>query len=353
MNCDHIIDFERYYEHGLHATQEEIEVIDALNEHIPNVVIDAHTHSGAAEHFNEDNMSDFVKGHMVSTFPVTTLEKSTEISDLTFPGVSVHKLRFAHAFHGIAHKAVNSYLVDGTGPADRVALFGIHGSKMGVDYTVEELRSGKYTGLKMYYSAGEQPVYDLYDYYPKPILAQAEKSEVPIILHLPNSLVLSMDEIKDVATNFPKLRIVLAHAGVTWTDYDDAEPVFADTADYQNIFADTAGVTDTRVLEKIIRQFGDKRILFGSDEPLNLLREQTYIHPDFGPRIITDFPYHWVDKAEHEDFKDTVETPTYNHILQLEALLTAIRRVTTNPALQQQATERIFYQNAREIFDFA
>ena len=354
MSCSHPeIDYPSYYDHGLNATDEERQLIDALNEHLPDKIIDSHTHSSAEGHFDKDKLSDFTREHMVSTFPVTTLEKSSEISDLMFSKLDIRKVRFAHAFRGIAHAAVNSYLTEGVNSTDRVALFGIHGTQDGIDYTVEELHSGKYTGLKMYYSSEQEPVFDLFEYYPRPILAAAESTGTPIILHLPRSLKSSLPEIKELVTSYPKLQIVLAHAGVTWIDSEDVDAVFAQTAQYPNVMADTAGVADARVLEKIIRHFGEFRILFGSDEPLNLLREQSYEHPELGPRIITDFPYHWVNPTEYSDFHDKVGTPQYNHIMQIEALLTAIRRVAPNLQRQQTMAQAIFHDNAYRIFGFS
>lgn len=79
-----------------------------------------------------------------------------------------------------------------------------------IDYTIAELEEGagtKYHGLKMDYSSGSRPIYDLYQYFPESILARAERLEVPIILHLPRFLENSLDELKDVLESFPSLRI--------------------------------------------------------------------------------------------------------------------------------------------------
>lgn len=210
----------------------------------------------------------------------------------------------------------------------------------------------KYHGLKMYYSSGSRPIYDLYQYFPESILSRAERLEVPIILHLPRFLENSLDELKDVSESFPSLRIVLAHIGVTWIDKPDLERVFSEVASYENISVDTSGVTDSSVIEKAIRHLGIKRILFGTDEPLNLLREQTYNNPDLGPRIITDYPYHWVDYVEWKQFKDTVPAPAYSHLQQLAALESALDSVAKTEKERQEMTQAIFYDNARELFGF-
>ena len=348
-------DHQSYFTHGMNPSDEEVAWRDKLNSQLPDQIIDAHVHNSTEDSFNPNEMSDFTWSHMVSTYPVTTVEQSQQISDIMLPGKEIRRLRFAHAFRGIAHAIVNDYLVENAPAQDRVAFFGLHETPEEIDYTVAELEGGagtKYHGLKMYYSAGSKPVYDLYKYFPKPVLTEAERSETPIILHLPNSAENSLDELKDISESFPHLRIVLAHIGVTWIDNPELERVFSEVASYGNIAVDTSGVTDRGVIEKAIRYLGANYILFGTDEPLNLLREQTYDNPSLGPRIITDYPYHWVDPVEWEQFKDTVPTPTYSHLQQLAALEAALDAVTKTEAEKQAMAQAIFYDNAKKLFGF-
>lgn len=53
---------------------------------------------------------------------------------------------------------------------------------------------------------------------------------MPIILHLPNTLSRSLDEIRTLASDYSKLRIMLAHAGATWTYPKDFEVIITKTA---------------------------------------------------------------------------------------------------------------------------
>lgn len=177
---------------------------------MPDRIIDARVHNSTEDSFILEDMSGFTWVHMVSTYPVTTVEQSQQISDIMMPGKEIYRLRFAHAFRGIAHVAVNGYLVENPLEHDRVALFGLHEMPEEIDYTIAELEEGagtKYHGLKMDYSSGSRPIYDLYQYFPESILARAERLEVPIILHLPRFLENSLDELKDVSESFPSLRI--------------------------------------------------------------------------------------------------------------------------------------------------
>lgn len=345
-------DHHAYFEHGMSPTDDEIRLRDSLNTQLPGKIIDCHVHASTEDSFDVNNMSDFTWGHMVSTYPVTTIEQSNRISDLMMPDIDIRKLRFAHAFRGIAHAAVNEYLVENSPEPDRVALFGISDTPEEVDYTISELDTAHYNGLKMYYSSGKEPVYNLYEYFPKDVLARAEQTDCPIILHLPNTIENSLVELERLSEAYPNLRVALAHVGVTWIDNENLDGVFARLSLYKNFAVDTSGVVDVNVIEKAIRHLGADRVMFGTDEPLNLLREQSYENPKLGPRIISDYPYHWVDKEEYDEFKDIVPTPQYSQLQQVDSLLAAIRKVARNPKHEQDIAQKIFHDNAYSFFGF-
>lgn len=345
-------DFPSYFSHGLIPTEEEKEKRDELNVNLPDTVIDCHVHASTEDTFDVDTMNDHTWGHMISTYPVTTVEQSQQISDIMLPEITIQKLRFAHAFRGIDHSGVNEYLAANSPEQDRVALFGLHETAEEIEYTLAEMDRTVYNGLKMYYASGQEPVYDLYEYFPEQILAKAEQIGMPIILHLPRSVEQSIYEIVDISTNFPGLSIVLAHIGVTWIDHAGIDKVFDVVSSHDRIKVDTSGVADPGVVEKALRHFGPYRVLFGTDEPLNLLREQAYDNPALGPRIITDYPYHWVDTDEYNEFVGQVPTPTYSHLQQIEAIVAALNVVSTNEAEKQKISQAIFYDNAKDVYGF-
>ncbi len=68
-----------------------------------------------------------------------------------------------------------------------------------------------------------------------------------------------------VAREFPRVRILLGHSGVTWKGYEQALEV-AQSA--PNTFLDIAGSQSHRtILEHCVARIGAERLLFGSDIP--------------------------------------------------------------------------------------
>lgn len=344
-------DFRAYFTHSMKPTEYEIGFRDGLNDQLPSSIIDVHVHASEADHF-DITQAQSILDKSASTFPETTIEQSQQIDALLHPGMNVRKLRFAHAFRGINHRAVNDYLLENSPEQDRVALFGISENDEEIEYTREELRSGQYSGLKMYYCSSSEEKTKLYEYFPRPVLEVAEAVDVPIILHLPKTVSRSLDEIHAVAGDFPNLRIMLAHAGVTWTYPANFPATMAEVASHPNVSVDTSGVTNPAIIATALEQLGPARVLYGSDEPLNLLREFTYENPDLGPRLLTDYPYHWVHQDEYEANKHLLpENLMYCELQQVDALLVAIRSVAS--ARRADAyIQSIFHDNGQREFNF-
>jgi len=344
-------DFRAYFAHSMQPTEYEIGFRDVLNDQLPSSIVDVHTHAAEASHF-DITQAQSILDKSASTFPETTIEQSQQIDALLHPGVLVRKLRFAHAFKGISHRAVNEYLLENSPEEDRVALFGISENDEEIEYTREELRSGQYSGLKMYYCSSSEEKTKLYEYFPKEVLEVAEEVDVPIILHPPKTVSRSMDEIRALAHDFPDLRVMLAHVGVTWTYPTNFSATMSEVAGYKNISVDTSGVTNPSIIATALEHLGPKRVLYGSDEPLNLLREFTYTNPVLGPRLLTDYPYHWVHKDEYEAHKHLLpEHLMYCELQQVDALLVAIRGVASARHADSYV-QSVFHDNGQREFGF-
>jgi predicted TIM-barrel fold metal-dependent hydrolase len=347
------ITFDEYFEHALQLNEAEVGLRAAILPQLPDTIIDSHVHAAPADCVDIDRMPEHILAHMMSTFPIASLEKSVASSELLTPGVEVRKLRFAHVFPGVDHKKVNDYLTDESPEADRVALFGLSDSDDDIEYTREELRTDKYSALKMYYIASDPPKYGLYEYFPEPILEVAEQKGTPIILHLPHSLYSSSEEVLDLAGRYPDLKIVLAHVGVAHVPRDELGAILSAFSEHTNIYADTARVHDERIVASAISHLGADHVLYGSDEPLNLLRSTVYFNPDLqAPRLLTDYPYHWVDPVEQERWRHLSERFVHSQWEQFEAILKAIDLLDGTATSKEAILEEVFSGNAKKVFSF-
>lgn len=340
------IDRQPYMEYSLELTPSELAMRDQFVAWLPETVIDCHAHCNLREHVL--SISERTKSHMLSTFPYFSLEESEALQRLLYPGKKVQSLRFPKTFRGIDHRAANEYLLDESGPDDRVAVFGLPED---IPYTLQMLAHPRASALKMYYSYLEPPATRIYEYFVPEALEEAQARGLPIILHTPRIVSTCLDDILQVVKDFPRLRMVLAHLGLPMYIVPGLRETYEVLAGVsENVFMDTSLNASAEVIDLALSVFGSERIMYGSDEPLNLVRARVFNNPERGQRLITSYPYHWVDIAEHEKYKEFAVDVTHMHWQSLNGLRSAIDHMGSNQ--QEAAKDRIFYKNAKDLFGF-
>lgn len=336
---------EDYYAHAYNLTGEEVGIRDSLMEWLPDQIIDAHAHCNLKSHVI--SISDHAFGHMLSTFPYFTLESSERLHQLFFPGKSIRSLRFPKTFRGLDHRAANNYLLENSPASDRIALFGLPED---VEYTCRMLRHSRVSALKMYWSYVNPSAETIYQIFPPEVLEEAVALGVPIVLHLPKMIVRTIDDLLKVINDFPRLQIVLAHLGLSKMVSSGLNEAMESAAQSSSVFMDTALNPSGPVVSMALRHFGTERIMFGSDEPLNLIRSVAYEHPENGQRIVTDIPYHWVDPKEYQTYGHLAQGAIHSHWKSLLAIREAVEHLTVSE--RSAAKEALFKKTAEAVYGF-
>jgi predicted TIM-barrel fold metal-dependent hydrolase len=329
---------ERYLSAALALSAEECDRLQAALAVLPESIIDAHTHIARSQDVGA--LSAELLGHVVSTFPVYSLEMADAAKRVLWPGKQVRSARMAHALTGYRHAAINDHLQSDLPAADFLVGFGLASAPSDVGRL---LSSGGVAALKMYFHSVDPPLRTVAEVFPGSVLRAAEAEGVPIILHLPTSLPDGLGEVLDVAIRHPLLTIILAHlgghGGQTLTQ--ELPAAFHAIAEVPTVFLDTAFVLDRSLVRAAVQALGPSRILFGTDEPLSLVRATAYVHPQLGPRLYAP-GYHWSrdDGAPNEVIG---QAPTLLHIQILEAIIEAVDG--HRPSLQA-----IFHDNGLRLF---
>lgn len=336
---------EEYYAHALKMSERELEIRDEIIGWLPDEIIDAHAHCNLKEHVH--GVDPRARGHMLSTFPYFPLEMSKQLHEMFFPGKRIRSLRFPKTFRGIDHRSANQYLLQNSPEADRIALFGLPED---VAYTNAMLAHPRVSALKMYWSYVDPTAKTIYEFFKPEILEESQARDIPIVLHLPRVLVASINDLLRVVKDFPQQRIVLAHLGLSKMVIQGLEETIKTAAAFDNVFMDTALNPSAEVMSLALKCFGRERILFGSDEPLNLIRSVAYRHPQKGERIVTDFKYHWVDSDEVREYGHLAQNATHAH---WQSMLAIKRAVELLPKNQQEVTKVwIFRKAAEAVYNF-
>lgn len=334
-----------HFRHALTIKPEEEVLRKKIEEWLPRTIIDCHAHCNLESHV--DFVSDPAFRHMLSTFTYFSLEDSIKLRDLFYPMRKVRSLRFPKTFRGINHRAANDYLLAESPEEDRIAVFGLPED---VEYTVKMMRHPRASALKMYWSYVEPPAKKIYEFFTPEILEEAQALDFPIILHLPRMIVHACDDLMSMLSDFPRLRVVLPHLGLSKLLASDLEGVFRRVAQFENVWLDTALNPSADVVSLALECFGLDHVMFGSDEPLNLIRSVAYAHPEKGERIVTDYPYHWVDPIERNVYGHLAQNAVHAHWQCVLAVKSAIDRYPTKK--QEEIKGRIFYSTAKDLFRF-
>lgn len=338
------IPVEAYLEYALKFQSEEISLRAQFAEWLPDEIIDIHTHSNLKRHCL---MVDKSILRLLSTFPWFEISDHIRISKILYLNKKVRLLVFSNPYRGINHRAVNDYLVKIA--SDELGIFPVlYGLPDDIDYTISQLKTRRFYGLKMYPEYRFPRFLKICEYYPDRILSFVEDIRIPIILHLPDVPPNCLDELEGIIQRFPRLRIILPHMGLIDFPFSGIEKVFSRVSRWKSVFLDTSMVTSSEVFTIALNYCGHRKILFGTDQPLNLIRGKKYIHPRLGARVATSYSYHWAIPEEQAEFSVYAINSTHIHWQVLSALRQAIASYSSYN--QEEVKKSIFFENAKEVF---
>jgi predicted TIM-barrel fold metal-dependent hydrolase len=137
---------------------------------------------------------------------------------------------------------------------------------------------------------------------------------------------------------------------LTKTAVPGLEEAFATIAELPLVNFDTALVPSAEIVVMALKIVGTDRIMYGSDEPLNLIRSVPYMHPQRGERLATEYPYHWVNAVDYQSYKHLAAGVTHSHWSALRAIKAA---VATFPQKERdRMKQNIFCENAKVFYGF-
>ena len=136
---------------------------------------------------------------------------------------------------------------------------------------------------------------------------------------------------------FPNAKLILAHAGRGFAGHHTAEGL-SDLVGLDNLFFDTSAVCEPVAMWHILKQFGPRRLLYGSDYPVSQRRGKAFSIGD---------GFFWLYEHMIDWSKWILGAPTLAGIESLHAIKLAIEMTTLTDA----DIECIFYNNAVELLN--
>jgi glutamate-1-semialdehyde 2,1-aminomutase len=210
------------------------------------------------------------------------------------------------------------------------------------DAVTREIAAGGWAGFKVYHLFGNRP--DTQDcligeFLPDWAWEIADRHGLVIMLHLVRMRSLADPEnqtyIREHCRRYPGAKLILAHAARGFCGPHTVEGL-PGIKGLSNVYFDTSAICESLPLEAILREYGPRRLLFGTDFPVSEFRGKAFTIGD---------GYFWV----YDDTLDWVAwrmgAPTLVGIESLLALQQACRSLN----LADAEVERIFSGNVREL----
>jgi hypothetical protein len=333
----------KYLKDALHLHPKEERLRTDFNAWLPDQIIDCHAHANSVDDVKEIPLQAL--NRVYASFPGFTVEDSLHVRELLYPEKRVRTLRFANPYKGINHRGANTHLISVSPPEDRVALCGLPDDPT---YTINKISEGNYTALKIYPYYFEPPAQTISYFFPDEILDVASQTHLPIIMHLPTKLSSCLDQVLEIIDKFPKLIIILAHMGKERGVSSSSLAAYEALRPHPSIAVDISMTPSSQLISQAFYTLGPERILFGSDEPFNLLRYKIYHHPELGERYVSQYPYHWLDNRQRERFGHLAINTVHLHWQVLMAIKTAI--TTVYPKDVKTIRNLVFYESALRVF---
>lgn len=245
-----------------------------LQSFVPPKIFDAHAHWYRVDHFPADATPALAKSGPAIAGSVAFDQALGEL----MPGRTNEGLFFPFPHAQVAVDAANEFLHQELlhRPGSRGQMLITPGQDP--EFIRQEVRRCKFRGLKCYHVfSPRRPTFDslIEEFLPESQVRIAHEEGLTITLHMvrPRALADAANQatIRRYCEHYPNMQLILAHAARGFNAHHTILGIDS-LRGLANVWFDTSAVTDCGAIEAILRVFGHRRLLYGSDFPVSHLR---------------------------------------------------------------------------------
>jgi glutamate-1-semialdehyde 2,1-aminomutase len=197
-------------------------------------------------------------------------------------------------------------------------------------------------GLKPYHMySNEHPTWEssVSGYFPEWLWKIADEYKLIVMLHIVKDKAIAdagnLIEIRDMCTRYPHIKLILAHAARSFHSSLAKEGI-KELRGLENIWFDTSGICEPEAIMAILKEFGPRKLLWGSDFPISQMR---------GKCISLGDGFAWIDESSC----DWKKTPFANPVIVGVESLKALKNVSEEFGLNNTDVNDIFYYNSKRL----
>lgn len=325
-----------------------------LKSFLPDKIIDIHTHIGKGSFDPLQNKLSAPSPKSGTRRWTSLMSKEMTAEDLLgvyknlFPQNEVTPLVFGDCIHDI-HQ-VNNYVLDTKQKYGYPTLYR-SGYDMPIDELEENIIKGGHLGIKPYLN--QRPPYipanetRIFDFLTREQLELANKHGWIVMLHIARNERLkdkvNLAQLLEIEEKYPNVKLIVAHIGRAYAkeDIGDAFEILKNT---KNLLFDFTANLCPDAIKACIEAVGCKRLMFGSDLPVAILR--LYRITENGDYI------NIVPKGYYGDISDMSQIREEDNdriTLMIYEQLRVFKQCAIEMKLKDTDVEDILYNNAKRL----
>lgn len=314
---------------------------------LPRRIIDAHAHIWTKEHSapGPDRGVQWVR-RVASDCPAGELEEAYK---RLLPGIEVTPVVFGYPSAREAAGANNDYVEREAAARGWPALY-LCAPDMGGEELERAFARG-FAGIKPYFSfapayipENEIRIFDCVTHSQLKVLDRHKKA---LLLHIPRPMRLkdpvNLAQLLEIEERYPDIKLVVAHVGRAYAK-EDFGGAFEALAKTERMAFDFSANTLAEAVEKALDTFGSRRVLFGSDMPIALMRMRRTVEDGRYVNLVPKGLYGDVSGDPHMREEGGEKSFFYYEIIR--GFFEAHRALRLSPA----ETEDVFFSNAARLF---
>jgi hypothetical protein len=314
-----------------------------LRDFLPPRLFDFHAHVGEPQHFQPLSLQRLRTNWALECGHILPFDDLREAYRQLFPDSEVRQLCFPFPIQEARLRESNAYVAD---KIKKGKTFGLYTSHPAEDESGlrQNLINGRFSGLKPYpdlVRRKKEEDISIFDFAPKSHLRVVEDLGLVLLLHLPRPGRLqdpaNIAELHEIAREFPRLKLVIAHVGRSYCTSFVMEGLPA-LRDCPAFLYDIAAVLNPAVLEFTLREVGPRRVLWGTDFPILFLRGKQEWHGDKYVNFTSQMFMWNVERRPPEE--------EARYTLFIYEQLRALREACERAGVVREGAERVLYSNA-------
>ena len=325
----------------------DMQVYNEIRDFLPERIIDCHTHVFLNEHF----LSREVTRGQEWAYRVAaqcSIEELISFYKAFFPDKEVIPVVFGFPIN-TDYVQNNAYVRQESEKRNYPRLYNVH-PDMAPDELVEAFNCGA-VGIKPYLSnaPGYLPENEIriFDFLTHEHLAVCNRHKAAVMLHIPRSGRLrdpvNIAQILEIEQKYPDAQIILAHIGRAYAP-DDIGDAFKQLAKTQSVMFDFSANTFDTAIKAALDTVGAKRVLFGTDLPIAIMRMRRIVEAGSYINIIPPGLYGDINGVAHMREASPGEPISF---FIYEIIRAAMRAMS---GASRQDIDDVFYHNAKRIF---